>query len=126
MRHCKNQSGATFWSLMFFLAVLGFAMFLGFKLVPPYIDDFKVKAAMDSLANQSDIGSLSRAAMADSLRKRFDIESISGVDPAKHLTVEQRPRTRAIRLHYHVVVPLVFNISALLEFEHAREVRGVE
>jgi len=126
MRHRKHQRGATFWSLMFFLAVLGFAMFLGFKLVPPYVDDFKVKAAMDSLANQSDIGSLSKAAMAESLRKRFDIESISGIDPVKYLTVEQRPRTRTIRLNYHIVVPLVFNISALLEFEHAREVRGVE
>lgn len=126
MRSRDTQRGATFWSLMFFLAVLGFFMFLGFKLFPPYMDDFKVNAAMDSLAKQPDIGSLSKAAMVESLRKRFDIDSITTVDPAKYLTIEQRPRTRVIRLDYQVVVPLMFNVSALLEFEHAREVRAVE
>lgn len=126
MRSRNTQRGATFWSLMFFLALLGFVMFLGFRLVPPYADDFKVKAAMDSLAKQPDIGSLSKAAMADSLRKRFDIDSITGIDPGKYLVIEQRPRTRVIRFDYQVVVPLMFNVSALLEFEHAREVRGVE
>lgn len=126
MRSRHTQRGATFWSLMFFLALLGFIMFLGFKLAPPYADDFKVKAAMDSLAKQPDIGTLSKAAMVESLRKRFDIDSIAGIDPGKYLTVEQRPRTRIIRLDYQVVVPVLFNVSALLEFEHAREVRGVE
>jgi hypothetical protein len=125
--HSRNtQRGATFWGLLFFLAVLGFFLFLGFKLFPPYLDDFKVKAAMDSLAKQPDVGSLSRAAMVESLRKRFDIDMITGVDPAKYLAIEQRPRTRVIRFDYQVVVPLMFNVSALLEFEHAREVRGVE
>ncbi len=126
MRSRNTQRGATFWSLMFFLAVLGFFLFLGFKLFPPYMDDFKVKAAMDSLAKQSDVGSLSKGAMAESLRKRFDIDSITSVDPAKYLVIEQRPRIRIIRLDYQVVVPLMFNVSALLEFEHAREVRAVE
>lgn len=126
MRSRKAQRGATFWSLLFFLGVLSFFLFLGFKLFPPYMDDFKVKAAMDSLAKQPDVGSLSKAALADSLRKRFDIDMITGVDPGKYLALEQRARTRVIRFNYPVVVPLMFNVSALLEFEHAREVRAVE
>lgn len=126
MRSRNTQRGATFWSLLFFLGVLGFFLFLGFKLFPPYMDDFKVKAAMDSLAKQSDAGSLSKAAMAESLSKRFDVDTITSVDPAKYLVIETRARTRVIRFNYQVVVPLMFNVSALLEFEHAREVRAVE
>ncbi len=126
MRSRKTQRGATFWSLLFFLGVLSFFLFLGFKLFPPYMDDFKVKAAMDSLAKQPDAGSLSKAALVDSLRKRFDIDMITDVDPGKYLAIEQRARTRVIRLDYQAVVPLMFNVSALLEFRHAREVRAVE
>lgn len=126
MHNRETQRGATFWSLMFFLAVLGFFLFLGFKLFPPYMDDFKVKAAMDSLAKQGDAGSLSKAALAESLRKRFDVDDIKHVDANKYLVIEPRGRNKLIRLDYQVVVPIMFNASVLLEFGHAREVRAVE
>lgn len=126
MHSRKTQRGTTFWSLMFFLAVLGFFLFLSFKLFPVYLDDFKVKAAMDSLAQQSDIGSLSKAGVAEALRKRFDIDNVTTVDVNRYLVIEQRGPKRIIRLDYQVTVPLMFNVSALLDFEHAREVRAVE
>ncbi|HLD14179.1 MAG TPA: DUF4845 domain-containing protein [Burkholderiales bacterium] len=126
MQSRNSQKGMTFWSLLFVLGVLGFSLFVGFKLFPPYMDDFKINSALDSLAKQSDIGSLSKAAISESLRKRFDIDNISYADPVKDLTLENRGRMRVIRLHYQPVIPLMFNVSLLLEFDHTREVRGVE
>ena len=104
----------------------GFPLFVGFKLFPPYLDDFKIKSALDSLTKQSDIGSLSKAAISESLRKRMDIDNIGYVDPVKDLSLENRGRVRVIRVRYQPVIPLMFNISVLLEFDHTREVRGVE
>ena len=121
-----TQKGMTFWSLLFMLGVLGFFLFIGFKLFPPYLDDFKVKSALDSLVKQPDIGSLSKAAVSDSLRKRIQIDNIDYVDPVKDLTLENRGRMRVIRLRYQPTIPLMFNVSALLEFDHTREVRAVE
>ena len=72
------------------------------------------------------MGSLSKAAISESLRKRFDIDNISYADPVKDLTLENRGRMRVIRLHYQPTIPLIFNVSLLLEFDHTREVRGVE
>ena len=126
MQSRNSQKGMTFWGLLFVLGVLGFSLFVGFKLFPPYMDDFKINSALDSLAKQSDIGSLSKAAISESLRKRFDIDNISYADPVKDLTLENRGRMRVIRLHYQPVIPLMFNVSLLLEFDHTREVRGVE
>ncbi|MBI3574267.1 MAG: DUF4845 domain-containing protein [Gammaproteobacteria bacterium] len=126
MQSRNTQKGMTFWSLLFVLGVLGFSLFVGFKLFPPYLDDFKVKSALDSLAKQSDVGSLSKAAISESLRKRFDIDNISYVNPVKDLILENRGRMRVIRLHYQPTIPLMFNVSLLLEFDHTREVRGVE
>lgn len=126
MQSRNHQKGMTFWSLLFVLGVLGFFLFVGFKLFPPYMDDFKINSALDSLTKQSDIGSLSKAAISESLRKRFDIDNISYADPVKDLTLENRGRMRVIRLHYKPEIPLMFNVSLLLEFNHTREVRGVE
>lgn len=126
MQSRNTQKGMTFWSLLFVLGVLSFSLFVGFKLFPPYLDDFKVASALDSLAKQPDVGSLSKAGLAESLRKRIDIDNISHVDPVKNLSLENRGRMRVIRVRYQPVIPLMFNISMLLEFDHTREVRGVE
>lgn len=126
MQRRDTQKGMTFWSLLFVLGVLAFFLFVGFKLFPPYLDDFKLKSALDSLVKQPDVGSLSKAAMADSLRKRFDIDNIGYVDPVKDLSLENRGRVRVIRVRYQPVIPLMFNVSVLLEFDHTREVRVVE
>lgn len=126
MERRNRQSGMTLWGLLFVLGVLAFFLFLGFRLLPVYLDDFKVRGALESLVKQSDIGSMSRATMVEALRKRFEIDDVRYADPNKHLTVEPRSRTKLIRISYQAVVPMVFNVSALLEFEHTREVRTVE
>ena len=125
MQRRDTQKGMTFWSLLFVLGVLAFFLFIGFKLFPPYLDDFKLKSALDSLVKQPDVGSLSKAALADSLRKRIDIDNIGYVDPGKDLSLENRGRVRVIRVRYQPVIPLMFNVSALLEFDHTREVRAL-
>ncbi len=122
----RLQRGITFWGISFVLGVLAFALFLTFNLLPPYLEDVKVKSALDSLVRQPDIATMSKADIAAALDKRFDIDSVTTVKPAKHLFVETRGKVKVIRISYEAVVPLVYNVSALLEFNHAKEVRGVE
>ena len=127
MRVKKYQRGMTIWSLTFVFSVFGFLIFLGFKLFPPYMEDFKVGNALESVARSSDIGAMSKADIAMALIKRFDIDNIDTVDPTKQLFVDNRGRnSRLLRISYEAVVPLFYNISLLLEFEHAKEVRGAE
>jgi hypothetical protein len=116
----------TFWGLAFVIGVFVFAFFLLFKLYPPYLEDFKVKTALESLSKQSDIGSMSRADIAASLEKRFDIDNVSEVDPKKDLTVETRGRVKIISISYEKIVPIVGNVSILLQFDHQKEVRSSE
>lgn len=120
-----GQRGMTFWGLLFVLGVIAFFTFLTFKLFPPYLQDFKVKAAMDSLTKSPDVGRMSKAEIVEALKRRFEIDDVRNVDPAT-ITIEARGRTRTLRLHYEQVIPLMFNISALLEFDHTREVAASE
>ena len=115
------------WSLSFVVGVFAFVIFLVFKLYPPYMEDFKVRNALDSVARGSDIGTMSKADISMALVKRFDIDNIDTVDTTKHLFVENRGRnSRVVRITYEAVIPLFYNVSVLLEFEHAKEVRGAE
>jgi len=48
------------------------------------------------------------------------------VKPDQHLTVERAVGKKIIRISYEVVIPMVSNISLLLDFNHIREVASVE
>ena len=122
----RRQQGMTFWGLVFFLGVLAFTLFIGFKLFPPYMEDFKVRAALDGLVRQSDVSALSRADISASLEKRFDIDNIDAVMLAQDLSVETRGRQKIIRIRYDNIVPVVGNLSLLLEFDHVKEARSGE
>jgi len=126
MHSQKSQAGMTMWSAAFVIGTLAFFLFLGFKLLPPYIEDMKVRSALDGLARDPGVASMSRADLIAALDKRFDIDSVTTVKPAQNLFLENRGKTRVIRVTYEAVVPLFYNISALLEFNHTREAGRVE
>jgi hypothetical protein len=127
MQNPKRQAGMTMWSLLFVLGTLAFSLFLFFKLLPPYMDDFKIKSALDSLGRQPDAGTMTLPEAKEAVRKRLEIDSADDLfDLNKILTIEPRGKMKIIRVNYESVVPMAFNISALLSFDHTIEVRGPE
>jgi len=122
----SRQQGMTMWSLTFVLGVIAFVIFLIFKLLPPYVEDMKVRAALDGIARQDNAGAMTRAEIASALSKRFDIDNVDTVKPDQHLTVERAVGKKIIRISYEVVIPMASNISLLLDFNHIREVASVE
>jgi hypothetical protein len=126
MQNPKRQAGMTMWSMLFTLGTLAFFLFLFFKLLPPYMDDFKIASALNSLGRQPDAGSMTVPQVKEALRKRLEIDSADNFDLEKTLTVEPRGKMKSIRINYESVVPMAFNISALLSFDHAIEIRGPE
>jgi len=126
MQYPKRQTGMTMWSMLFTLGTLAFFLFLFFKLLPPYMDDFKIKSALESLARQPDVGTMSRPQVMEAIRKRLEIDNADSFDLDKTLTMEPRGKMKSIRINYESVVPMAFNVSALLSFNHVIEVRGPE
>lgn len=126
MRSQRAQAGMTMWSGAFVIGALAFFLFMFLKLLPSYLEDMKVKSAMDGLARDPNIATMTRIEIINSLDKRFDIDSVTGVKPAQALVLESRGKTRVIRMNYEAVIPLFYNISALLEFNHVREAGRVE
>jgi hypothetical protein len=125
MQNPKRQAGMSMWSLLFVLGTLAFFFFLFIRLFSPYMDDFKVKTALESLGRQPDVGSMTVPAIQEAIRKRLEIDSADSFDLSA-LTVEAKGKNKTIRIKYEAVVPMAFNISALLSFDHAVEVRVSE
>ena len=125
MQNPKRQAGMSMWSLLFVLGTLAFFFFLFIRLFSPYMDDFKVKTALESLGRQPDVGSMTVPAIQEAIRKRLEIDSADSFDLSA-LTVEAKGKNKTIRIKYEAVVPMMFNISALLSFDHAVEVRVSE
>jgi hypothetical protein len=121
----NRQRGMTMWSAAFVIGTVVFFLFLAFKLIPPYAEDLQVNTAMNGLVSEPGAGGMSKSELVASLAKRFDINNITKVDPAQ-LTVEMRAKAKVLGLRYEVVVPMAYNVSALLEFDHVREVAVTE
>jgi hypothetical protein len=124
MQNLKHQSGITMWSLLYVLGTLAFALFLFFKLLPPYMTDFKIRSALESLGRQPDAATMSMVDISEAIRKRLEIDSADNFDLGNSLTVEARGSSKVVRIAYETTVPMMFNISALLNFDHRVEVRG--
>lgn len=121
----ERQRGMTMWSGIFVIAVGVFFLFLFFKLLPPYLDDLKIKSALDGLATEPGAGSMSKGELVSHLAKRFDIDYVTNVK-ARQLGIDVHGNSKILRMNYEVVVPLAYNVSALLEFNHERQVAAAE
>lgn len=126
MKLRSQQTGATLWSMISISVLVIFFALLLIKLIPPYLSDMKVRAALDSIERQAKGSSMSNAQIMISLEKRFDIDSITHVNVREDVVIEREGRMKIVRIAYEAQIPLVFNISALLEFDHSAEVRAFE
>ncbi len=118
----SRQRGVTIWGMFMISLMVVFLALLLFKLIPPYLQDLKVKTALDSIEREAGGGSgMSNKEIMTALRKGFDIDDIEHVDLAD-ITIQRQGTLKVINIEYEAVVHLVFNISALMEFEHSAEV----
>lgn len=120
-----RQRGMTMWGTAFVVFVGVVFLLLLFKLLPVYLEDLKVRTALDGLAREPGAVAMSRAELVDRLGRRFVIDSVDRVSAAQ-LTVGARGREKVLGMRYEVVVPLAYNVSALLEFDHEHPIRQSE
>jgi len=122
----KSQQGWTIWSVLGvgFLVVVGALLFM--KMFPVYLDNYKLQEAMHSVAEDPRAADWSKRKIVREMTNILYIDyghDIVDLDSA--LTVEQGETGEAqkiIRVEYEVVVPLVHNVSALVDFDNRVEV----
>ncbi|WP_182655964.1 DUF4845 domain-containing protein [Stenotrophomonas lacuserhaii] len=127
MNSKKAQRGITLTSFLVVLIVVGFFLYVGMKLFPMYQENYAVRSAMKSLANEPGIGSMQPANIQKLLFKRLYINYSENVKPA-NVKFDRKDNGWTMRVNYEVRRPLIGNIDVVGKFDSTQDLSrsGVE
>jgi hypothetical protein len=116
----NRQRGVSFLGLIVLVGVLGFAAVIGLKLIPVYMDSWKIDSVMNSVISEAGIHEQSRTEIIESMLKRLDIDAVDSLNYSNYgdrLSVAKRKNSVTINVTYEITTPLVGNLSLLAEFD---------
>jgi hypothetical protein len=112
----KYQRGATMWSTLTIVLMIGFIAMLAFKIGDIYIDYNFIKGSMQQVVDRSDFKSMSKKAILASINKRLSIDNIRGLDKDV-ITIKQDKTGKYLHVKYTGKAHIAHNVSALVEFD---------
>lgn len=104
-------------------AVLVTVALLVMKLTPHYLDNAKLVAALEYVTADSSVANMTRREIVQRMKDKLYIDygdELINLDES--LIIDKRRGGMTLALDYEVVVPLVANISALLDFNSSADV----
>jgi hypothetical protein len=110
-----KQRGITFIGLVLIIAAVIFIATIGIKLYPPYVEFMTVKKAINRIGSDSAFATMSPKDIKDSFDKSASIDSIR-VITSNDLVIGKGEGKPVVSADYQVVVPIIANVSALLDF----------
>src|SRR5215510_2557055 len=116
-----RQGGATFLGMVIILAILGFGVYAGIRLVPLYFEYMEVGRAMDQVAKEFDGEPVTVQQLRTSLDRRWTIEDIKSIQP-KDMEIKRTSAGYTMHAYYDALAPFVGNVSLLAKFDKTVDV----
>ena len=110
-------------SLLYFLVMLAVCGILGqlvMQLAPVYFNHMRLTASLEGLKTRPEWYAWSREDILDSLRKRWEIDSVEYVT-AQNVRIERDLGKTRVRVTYDVVQPFFRNVELLVHFDETIE-----
>ena len=120
MSFIRRQRGMSFLALVALVGILGFAAVIGLKLIPIYMDSWKIDGVMKAVINDPEVKQWSRYEVTQAMLKRLDIDAVEAVNYHNHkesMTVIKKQNNTTINIYYRVETPLIGNLSLVAEFD---------
>ncbi len=119
-RHPRPPArGLTFLGLVLALAVAAFAALALARVVPLYLEAYKVRSVLRSLAEDPGLREASKGELLEALLRRLDINDIEHVD-REAIRIERRRGVTTVSIDYEARVPLVGNLDLVARFSDNR------
>lgn len=112
----KNQRGMTLFGVMFVGMVLVGGAILVMQLIPPYLEFWSVQKVLSVMAKDSTLPGMTPVEARTSFDRRAMIDNIK-VIKGKDLEISKEGGKTVVSASYTVTVPIVGNLSALMEFQ---------
>ena len=116
MSQSKRQSGMTLIGLLIILFLIGFFALLTLKILPIYLEHFKVVSSLESLQQTPDLADEPRRKIVDLLNRRLDINMVEHVHP-EDIEVLKEDGIVTVSVVYSVEKPLFGNLSVIADFD---------
>ena len=121
MELARKQRGIGMLNLLYVLVTLAAFGLVGLKLLPLYLEGFKVQKAITAVAAAPGATERTPKELAYSVVKRLDIDGVTRIKERnwkEYLTIKIRGKAVSIKAEYQSVVPLFMDISLLTQFRY--------
>ena len=117
-----RQRGMTFLGIVVIIVVIGAWVYGGIRLVPKYLEYTKVAATLEKVRDEFDSNpGTTEFMLRKAVERHFDIEMVTVIE-ARDLEIRREGGVFILRAAYEDTVPLVANVSFLVEFDKSVEV----
>jgi hypothetical protein len=118
----STQRGATAIGMLVIVAIIGFALYGGIRLVPMYAEYMAVVRAMEQTAKESNGDSTSPLELRKALDRRWTIEDIKSIQP-KDIEIKRISGGFSMRAYYRAEAPFISNVSLVADFDKTVDVQ---
>jgi len=120
MRSKRRQRGMSGWVILYILATLGAAGLVGLRLLPVYLDSFKIDKGLKAVIEDASATSQNKRAILEALIKRLDIDSVDAIHYKNYkelVKVTKKGNRVTIVATYRAEAPLLANLTLVADFK---------
>lgn len=114
-RSGRRQSGVSVVAMLLLVALIGGVGTLSVRLIPHYIDYGTIVSLVEELPPDQ-VHKMAFSDIRTSLKKRFLINNIRDLDPAKIVKMERKRDGTSLTIDYERREPLLYNVDLILVF----------
>jgi len=122
MHSLKRQNGMTAIGWMIVLALIGFFVLLALRMVPAYMEYYKVVSTLESLEDETGWTEVTPHAIRRLIERRFDISYVNSITP-RQVSIKPVGAYYLVTAKYDAEEHLVGNVSVLMRFHKQVRVR---
>ncbi len=121
----NRQTGASMYVTFLWILIGLSVITLALKIVPIYLDNYTVAAALDGLRREANLSRLSNEEILKRLDKHLLVNNVRNFDKNSIKIVRDKDKTKMfINIDYEVRTKIVKNIDAVVSFENHLEVNN--
>ena len=120
MKLAHSQRGISIWVALVLVICLAIGGVIGLKLFPVYLESMKIDRGVSALLEEPDVGKLNKRKFKEALLRKLDIDSVTEINHNNFwdvVTMEKEGESITLEISYEVVVPIMGNVSALVDFQ---------
>lgn len=112
----RNQRGVTVLGMMVTIFVIIFGVLLVIKALPPYMQAFAVRDALNDIAKEPNVAQMGKAKIKDKLERRLQVDGIN-VAITDNLVIDKQDGKMLLVLKYEKRVAVIGNVDFVFKFD---------